>query len=160
MIITLVLLGKFMESRAKRGTTAAIRQLMDLRPQTAQRYSRTRRRLKWSCLSPRSAKAICWSWSDRASAFPLTARSDSGDQRTGRVTDYGREPAGIEERPGDKVTGGAINGTGLTRVIRATTVGEDSTLSKIIKLVENAQAGKAPVQRLVDQHQSRYSCRS
>ena len=50
---------------------------------------------------------------------------------------------------GDVVTGGAINGSGLVR-ITATAVGEDSTLSRIIRLVETAQAGKAPIQRLVD----------
>ncbi len=55
----------------------------------------------------------------------------------------------IERGPGDKVTGGSINGTGLLS-IQATRVGQDSTLSRIIRLVENAQAGKAPVQRLVD----------
>ena len=55
----------------------------------------------------------------------------------------------VPRAAGEKVTGGAINGTGLIRV-SATAVGEDSTLARIIRLVENAQAGKAPVQRLVD----------
>jgi Cu+-exporting ATPase len=55
----------------------------------------------------------------------------------------------VNKSVGDTVTGGAINGTGLLDVT-ATKIGEDSTLAKIIRLVENAQAGKAPVQRLVD----------
>ena len=55
----------------------------------------------------------------------------------------------VPKQPGSPVTGGAINGTGFL-ALEATAVGEDSTLSKIIRLVENAQAGKAPVQRLVD----------
>ncbi len=55
----------------------------------------------------------------------------------------------VDKQPGSKVTGGAINGTGLLEV-RATAVGADSTLARIIRLVENAQGGKAPVQRLVD----------
>jgi Cu+-exporting ATPase len=55
----------------------------------------------------------------------------------------------VTKAPGARVTGGAINGTGLLEV-RATAVGEDSTLARIIRLVENAQSGKAPVQRLVD----------
>jgi Cu+-exporting ATPase len=55
----------------------------------------------------------------------------------------------VEKTAGSTVTGGAINGTGLLEV-QATAVGEDSTLSRIIRMVENAQAGKAPVQRLVD----------
>ena len=55
----------------------------------------------------------------------------------------------VDKQPGSPVTGGAINGTGLLEV-RARAVGADSTLSRIIRLVENAQSGKAPVQRLVD----------
>ena len=55
----------------------------------------------------------------------------------------------VAKRPGDAMIGGAINGTGLVR-LRATAVGADSTLARIIRLVENAQTGKAPVQRLVD----------
>ena len=56
----------------------------------------------------------------------------------------------VEKTAGDTVTGGAINGAGMLKV-RATAVGDDSTLSRIIKMVEGAQASKAPVQRLVDQ---------
>ena len=55
----------------------------------------------------------------------------------------------VEKRPGDTVTGGAINGAGLLRV-QTTAVGTDSTLARIIALVEGAQSHKAPVQRLVD----------
>jgi Cu+-exporting ATPase len=55
----------------------------------------------------------------------------------------------VDKQAGSRVTGGAINGTGLLQ-IRATAVGADSTLARIIRLVENAQSGKAPVQRLVD----------
>ena len=55
----------------------------------------------------------------------------------------------VEKQPGDGVTGGAINGAGLLRVT-TTAVGADSTLARIIALVEGAQSHKAPVQRLVD----------
>ena len=55
----------------------------------------------------------------------------------------------VDKNVGDKVVGASLNGTGLLH-IRATRVGEDATLNKIIKLVENAQSGKAPIQRLVD----------
>ena len=55
----------------------------------------------------------------------------------------------VEKKPDDHVTGGSINGEGLLRV-ETTATGEQSTLSRIIALVESAQANKAPVQKLVD----------
>ena len=64
----------------------------------------------------------------------------------------------IAKNVGDKVTGGSINGAGLLRVA-TTAVGEQSTLARIIALVENAQTKKAPVQRLVHRVAG-YSCRS
>ncbi|MEO7387267.1 MAG: heavy metal translocating P-type ATPase [Gammaproteobacteria bacterium] len=149
IIITLVLLGKFLESRAKRGTTAAIRQLMDLRPQTA----RVR------------VDAGAGNYSEREVPITEVRAGDIVLVRPGeRVPVDGEVVAGrseldealitgeslpVDKQPGSKVTGGAINGTGLLEV-RATAVGADSTLARIIRLIENAQGGKAPVQRLVD----------
>lgn len=146
VVITLVMLGKYLEARAKRGTTAAIRQLMELRPQTA----RVRRA----------------DGSEAEVPVGEVARGDVVIVRPGeRVPVDGQVLAGrseldeslitgeslpVEKTVGATVTGGAINGTGLLEV-RATAVGEDSTLSRIIRMVESAQAGKAPVQRLVDQ---------
>jgi Cu+-exporting ATPase len=145
VVITLVMLGKFLEARAKRGTTAAIRQLMDLRPQTA--------RVRRADGSEREVPVGDVLRGDRVIVRPGERIPVDGTVLTGRseideslITG---ESLPVEKAAGATVTGGAINGTGLLEV-EATAVGEDSTLSKIIRMVENAQAGKVPVQRLVD----------
>ena len=145
VIITLVLLGKYLESRAKRATTSAIRQLMDLRPATA-RVRRADGR-----------------WEDVAASEVLPG--DVVMVRPGeRVAVDGEVIAGVSEVDeslltgeslpvakgiGDHVTGGAVNTTGYLEV-RTTTVGAESTLARIVRLVTDAQRGKAGVQRLVD----------
>jgi len=144
VIITLVLLGKFMEARAKRGTTAAIRQLMDLRPETA-RIRRNGSEHQVSIGEVASGDIVIVRPGER---IPVDGKVVSGQSDVDEALITG-ESLPVAKNPGDIVTGGAINGTGLLDV-RATHVGEDSTLARIIHLVENAQAGKAPVQRLVD----------
>ena len=145
VIITLVLLGKYLESRAKRATTTAIRQLMDLRPPTA----RVRR--------PDGR------WEDVAAAEVLP--DDVVMVRPGeRIAVDGEVIAGASEVDeslltgeslpvakgiGDHVTGGAVNASGYLEV-RTTTVGGQSRLARIVRLVTDAQRGKAGVQRLVD----------
>jgi Cu+-exporting ATPase len=145
VIITLVLLGKFLESRAKRGTTAAIRQLMELRPQTA--------RVRLPDGTEREIPVNAVRSGDRIIVRPGERIPVDGLVHTGRSevdeSLISGESLPVDKEPGSRVTGGSINGTGLLQ-IRATAVGADSTLAKIIRLVENAQSGKAPVQRLVD----------
>jgi len=145
VLITLILAGKFMESKAKRGTTLAIRQLMELRPQVA--------RVRCGDGSERELPIAEVKASDIVIVKPGENLPVDGEVLAGRsevdealITG---ESLPVEKAQGDRVTGGSINGTGLLE-IKATKVGKDSTLSKIIRLVENAQAGKAPVQRLVD----------
>lgn len=144
VIITLVLLGKYLEARTKRGTTAAIRQLMDLRPETAH-VLRDGGEIKLSVADVCSGDLIIVRPGER---IPVDGIVTEGTSEIDESLITG-ESLPVAKQDGDPVTGGAINGTGLLTV-RATAVGEDSTLSKIIRLVENAQAGKAPVQRLVD----------
>jgi len=145
VLITLILAGKYMETRAKRGTTAAIRQLMDLRPQVA--------RVRRSDGSEQELPIVEVKITDIVIVKPGENIPVDGEVLAGRsqidealITG---ESLPVEKAEGDTVTGGSINGTGLLE-IKVTKVGADSTLSKIIRLVENAQAGKAPVQRLVD----------
>lgn len=145
VIITLVLLGKFMEARAKRGTTAAIRQLMDLRPQTARVRQEDGSEVELPVASITTNALVIVKPGER---IPVDGEVASGESELDESLITG-ESLPVLKRAGDPVTGGAINGTGLLEV-RATTVGEDSTLSRIIRLVESAQVGKAPVQRLVD----------
>jgi Cu+-exporting ATPase len=145
IIITLVLLGKFLESRAKRGTTAAIRQLMDLRPQTARLHRPDGTEQVVPISEVRTGDLVIVRPGER---IPVDGEVVAGRSELDESLITG-ESLPVDKQPGSKVTGGAINGTGLLEV-RATAVGADSTLARIIRLVENAQGGKAPVQRLVD----------
>ena len=144
VIITLVLMGKYLEARAKRGTTAAIRQLMTLRPPTA-RIQRDGTEVEVPVGTVLKGDIVVVRPGER---IPVDGRVQSGDSEVDESLITG-ESLPVAKASGSSVTGGAINGTGLL-LLEATAVGEDSTLSKIIRLVENAQAGKAPVQRLVD----------
>jgi Cu+-exporting ATPase len=145
VVITLVMLGKFLEARAKRGTTAAIRQLMNLRPQTARIRRADGTESEVPVSEVRTGDLAIVRPGERV---PVDGRVFSGRSEIDESLITG-ESLPVEKAPGALVTGGSINGTGLLEV-EATAVGEDSTLSKIIRMVENAQAGKAPVQRLVD----------
>ena len=133
-----------MEARAKRGTTAAIRQLMDLRPKTA-RVWRDGVESELPIALIRKGDLVIVRPGE---SIPVDGRLAEGASEVDESLITG-ESIPADKHPGDKVTGGSINGTGLMKVT-ATAVGEDSTLAKIIRLVENAQAGKAPIQRLVD----------
>jgi len=144
VIITLVLLGKYMEARAKRGTTAAIRQLMDLRPKTA-RVLRDGQEVELPIAQLRKGDVVVVRPGE---SIPVDGEVAEGHSEVDESLITG-ESIPVDKQPGDKVTGGAINGTGLMQ-ITATAVGADSTLARIIRLVENAQSGKAPIQRLVD----------
>lgn len=144
VIITLILLGKILETRAKRGTTAAVLELMSLRPETANVL--------------RDGKEISLPVEDVMLNDIVVVRPGERIAVDGEVVDgqsqadealITGESLPVDKVTGDTVTGGSVNGTGLLKV-RTTKVGEDATLSKIITLVENAQSGKAPVQRLVD----------
>ena len=144
VIITLVLLGKYMESRAKRGTTAAIRQLMDLRPKTAQvLYDGEEKQVAINRVRIGDIVIV-----RPGENLPVDGRVATGNSEIDESLITG-ESIPVVKEPGDKVTGGSVNGNGLLH-IEATAVGADSTLARIIRLVENAQSGKAPIQRLVD----------
>jgi len=144
VIITLVLLGKYMEARAKLGTTEAIRKLMDLRPVTAS-IIRNGEELQLP-VAKIVVGDICII--RPGESIPVDGTIESGNTQVDESLITG-ESLPVDKSSGDTVTGGAINGSGLIRV-STTAVGEDSTLNKIIHLVQNAQAGKAPIQRLVD----------
>ena len=145
VVITLVLLGKWMEARVKRSTTQAIRALQALRPLHAH----------W--LGPDGEQDIDLAdvlVGDHLSVLPgeripadgvvLEGHSQADESLlTG-------EPLPVSKGPQDRVTGGSINGNGRL-VMRVAASGADSVLAHIIRMVEEAQAHKAPIQRLVDQ---------
>ena len=145
VVITLVLLGKWLEARAKRQTTEAIRALNALRPERArvrrdgaerERAAGAGARRRRGGGAARRAHPRGRPWCSRA---PARSTSRSSPARACRSP----------STPGDAVTGGSVNGEGLL-VVRTTAVGAESTLARIVRLVESAQAKKAPIQRLVD----------
>jgi Cu+-exporting ATPase len=144
-VITLIMLGRWFEARAKRGTTAAIRALMNLRPETAH-LLRDGVEIDVAADSVQSGDVVLVRPGER---IPVDGTVVAGDSQVDESLITG-ESLPVAKRIGDAVAGGAINGEGLLR-IEATTVGAESLLSRIIDLVQGAQASKAPVQRLVDQ---------
>lgn len=144
VVVTLILVGKWLEVRAKRATTSAIRALMALRPENA-RVIRDDGEIDVpiAAVSPGDVVVVRPGEKLPVDGVVLEGRSDVDESLlTG-------ESQPLSKQAGDLVVGGSVNGTGLLR-IKTTLVGEQSTLSRIIALVENAQGKKAPVQRLVD----------
>ncbi|WP_342240362.1 heavy metal translocating P-type ATPase [Inquilinus sp. OTU3971] len=144
VVITLVLLGKRLEARAKRGAGAALRALMALRPETARVLTAD---------GPVERPAAGLVPGDRilvrpGERFPVDARVEAGESEVDESLVTG-ESLPVAKRPGDTVAAGALNGTGAL-TLEATAVGEDSTIARIVRLVEAAQSGKAPIQKLVD----------
>ena len=144
VIITLILFGKILESRAKRGTTAAIFELMVLRPQTAN-VIRQDQEIEIAVEEVQVGDIVLVRPGEK---IPVDGSVIEGRSQADESLISG-ESLPVDKNTGDQVTGASLNGTGLLH-IKATKVGEDATLSKIIRLIENAQSGKAPVQRLVD----------
>jgi Cu+-exporting ATPase len=143
-VITLVLLGKWLEGRAKRQTTEAIRALQSLRPYTA-RVLRDGKEAEIAVEALALGDTVLVRPGERipADGVVLVGRSHADESMlTG-------ESLPVSKGPGDAVTGGSVNAEGVLN-LRVSAVGAQSTLAKIIELVENAQAKKAPIQRLVD----------
>ena len=145
VVVTLVLLGKFLEARAKRQTTTAIRALHALRPDVAHLIG-----LDGEVDVPVAEVLV----GDRivvkpGERFPVDGALLEGQTQVDESMLTG-EPLPVPREPGDKLTGGSINGEGRV-VLQVTAVGSETVLSRIIRLVEDAQAAKAPIQRLVDQ---------
>jgi P-type Cu+ transporter len=144
VVIALVMLGKWLEARAKRSTTAAIRALMALRPERA-RVEQEGRETEVPLAAVAVGDIVVVRPGER---LPVDGVVHAGASDVDESLLTG-ESLPVFKRSGDKVTGGAINGSGLLR-IKTTAVGKHSMLARIIALVEHAQMAKAPVQRLVD----------
>ncbi len=144
VVITLVLLGKYFESKAKRSTASAIRALMDLRPETAN-VLRDGREIAVPAAAVGLNETVVVRPGER---FPVDGAILSGRTQADESLLTG-ESMPVAKQVGDPVTGGAINGAGLIEV-RVSAAGEGTTLTRIIRMVSGAQSSKAPVQRLVD----------
>jgi Cu+-exporting ATPase len=144
VVITLVLLGKWLEARAKRQTAQAIRALQTLRPESA-RVRRGGQDVDVAIHAVRVDDIIVVRPGERIAADGVVSE---GASHVDEALITG-ESLPVARHAGERVTGGAINGEGLL-LVRVTAIGAESTLSRIIRLVEDAQAAKAPVQHLVD----------
>jgi Cu+-exporting ATPase len=149
VVITLVLLGKWLEARARQQTTSAIRALQRLRPEQAHLLPDGIRRTEAvdvpvAELLPGDVVAV-----RPGERFPADGVVTQGQTQADESMLTG-ESMPVNKTSGDAVTGGSLNGDGSVQV-RVATVGTQSTLNRIIALVQDAQATKAPVQRLVDQ---------
>jgi Cu+-exporting ATPase len=144
VVITLVLLGKWLEARAKRQTAAAIRALQTLRPESA-RVRRGAQDIDVAINEVRLGDIIVVRPGERIAADGVVTE---GASHVDEALITG-ESLPVARHAGERVTGGAINGEGLL-LVRVTAIGAESTLARIIRLVEDAQAAKAPVQHLVD----------
>ncbi|MEL6508855.1 MAG: heavy metal translocating P-type ATPase [Pseudomonadota bacterium] len=144
VIVTLILLGRTLEARAKGQTGTAIRKLITLRPKTAtviegdKAIERPVAELRvGDLLRVRPGDAI-----------PTDANVETGTSFVNEAMLTG-EPAAVAKGPGDPVTGGTLNGAGALE-IRATAVGDATALAQIIRLVSQAQAARLPIQELVN----------
>ncbi len=144
IVITLVLFGKWLEGRAKSQTTQAIRALNALRPEFATILVNGQ---------PHQVAITSVKLGDLVLVRPgeriaVDGNVSSGDSHVDESLITG-ESLPVAKKVGDKVTGGAMNGEGLLTIV-TTAVGAESVLARIVRLVESAQAKKAPIQRLVD----------
>ncbi|WP_448679232.1 heavy metal translocating P-type ATPase [Pseudomonas nicosulfuronedens] len=144
VVITLILLGKYLESRAKRQTAAAIRALEALRPERATRV-RDGVEEDVAIAELRLGDEVLVRPGER---FPVDGEVLAGQSHADEALITG-ESLPVPKDVGDPVTGGAINGEGVLRV-KTTALGGETVLARIIRLVEDAQAAKAPIQKLVD----------
>jgi Cu+-exporting ATPase len=144
VVITLVMLGKWLETRAKRQTTEAIRALHALRPDKAH-WLGDDGEVDVPVDEILVGDRIVVRPGER---FPLDGELIEGQTQVDESMLTG-EPLPVAKAPGDTLTGGSINGEGRV-LMRVKAVGHETVLSHIIRLVEDAQAAKAPIQRLVD----------
>ncbi len=145
VVITLVLLGKWLEQRAKRQTTEAIRALNALRPEVAC-VRRDGQDQTVPIASVHVGDLVVVKPGER---LAVDGRVHEGSSTVDESLITG-ESLPVAKHVGDHVTAGAVNAEGLL-LVHTTAVGAESTLARMVRLVESAQAHKAPVQRLVDQ---------
>jgi Cu+-exporting ATPase len=145
VIVTLILLGKWLEGRAKGRASAAIRRLVELRPLTA-------RVIRAGLEQDLPLQAV--NLGDRVIVRPGERVATDGEVESGESwvdeSMLTGEPLPVARRPGDRLVGGTLNQTGVLQ-FRATSLGADTVLAQIIRMVEEAQGSKPPIQALADQ---------
>ncbi|MDE6409216.1 MAG: heavy metal translocating P-type ATPase [Muribaculaceae bacterium] len=145
MIIAFVLTGKLMENRSRHNTGLALKALMSLQPTEAMLIEPDGERKMVDISKIKSGDLIAVRPGEKIPADGVVTEGVSGVDES-MLTG---EPVKVEKKPGDKVTAGTINGLG-NFIMKASEVGADTELSRIIRAVREAQGSKAPVQRIVD----------
>ena len=144
MILTLITVGKYLESRAKGKTSQAITKLINLAPKTAVRLTDgVEQEIPLEMVKAGDILAV-----KPGQSIPTDGRVVEGLSAVDESAITG-ESIPVEKQPGDLVTGGSINQSGYLK-IEATKVGGDTTLAQIIRLVEEASSSKAPISKLAD----------
>jgi len=144
VILTLILLGRLLETRARGRTSSAIRLLLDLAPKRA-RLLRGGVEVEVPLSQVRVGDRLHVKPGD---AVPVDGRVASGRSAVDESLVTG-ESLPVEKTVGDRVIGGTLNGEGVLEV-EATAVGSDTALARIVRLVQEAQASKPPIQKLAD----------
>ncbi len=144
VIITLILMGRMLEERAKGQTGAAVRALVGLQPDTA-RVVRDGREVEVPIAEVTVGEAVVVRPGERV---PLDGTLIDGASAVDESMLTG-EPLPVEKRPGDTVIGATVNRTGAF-TFRVSRTGQSTTLAQIVRLVREAQGRKAPIQRLAD----------
>ncbi|HEY6611027.1 MAG TPA: heavy metal translocating P-type ATPase, partial [Pseudomonas sp.] len=144
VIVTLILLGRFLEARAKGRTSEAIRRLIGLQAKTA-RVRRDGQTLEVAIDDVRSGDLLEVRPGER---LPVDGEVVEGSSFVDESMITG-EPVPVEKIPGAAVVGGTVNQNGAL-TLRATRIGSDTVLAQIIRMVEQAQGAKLPIQALVD----------
>ncbi|MFN2326927.1 MAG: heavy metal translocating P-type ATPase, partial [Gemmatimonadales bacterium] len=144
IIIAFILAGNALEARAKRKTAVALRALVDLQPKTA-RVERDGEEQDVPVESVRRGEVVLVRPGER---IPVDGEVVDGRSAVDEAMLTG-ESLPVEKTVGDRVIGATINGTGAFR-LRATTLGSDSVLARIVALMRDAQGSRAPIQRLAD----------
>jgi len=144
IIISLVLLGKFLEGRAKGKTSEAIKKLMGLQPKTA----RVQREGEWMEIPIADVSVGDRVQIKPGERIPVDGQVLEGESALDESSLTG-ESMPVEKKSGDIVLSGSINSYG-SFIFQAEKVGKDSVLSRIIAVVEEAQGSKAPIQKLAD----------
>ncbi|MEQ8432618.1 MAG: heavy metal translocating P-type ATPase [Oceanicaulis sp.] len=146
MVVTLILLGRFLEARARGRTGGAIRKLLSLQAKTA------RVRLPSGALDERAIEAVAVGDLIEVrpgEQIPVDGVVVSGESHVDESMLTG-EPVPAAKREGAALTGGTVNQAGALDM-KATAVGADTALARIVAMVEEAQGAKLPIQQLVDQ---------
>lgn len=163
LLLSFVLLGRFLEERARRRTSLALRQLMDLQPETARllvgpEATAAEPNQLLAC-SHRSVRAAALREQDRLLLLPGDRIPVDGTILAGRssldLASLTGEPLPVEVGAGDGVTAGCRNLTGPL-VVKVEQAGAKTSLARLVHLVEQAQSRKAPIQRLADQVAGRF----